>query len=203
MTDGRRRWTEECDVLCTGYGLVPNTELARLLGCETDGEAVRVDARQETSVPGAFCAGEPTGVGGVELAILEGEIAGVCASGDSEPPEALRAARRRLGGYARRLERAFRLRGELREIASPGTIVCRCEDVRLGELRPSWSPRQAKLYTRVGMGPCQGRVCGPALAFHFGWGPDRVQFPLFPASIGAMIGALETQENAPREKENE
>ncbi len=199
LTNGRRRWTEACDVLCTGYGLVPNTELARLLGCEMDGEAVTVDALQETSVPGVFCAGEPTGVGGVDLAILEGEIAGACAAGEA-PPDALLASRLRLRGYSRRLDRAFRLRSELREMASPDTIVCRCEDVRLGELDPAWSPRQAKLYTRAGMGPCQGRVCGPALAFHFGWGPDRVQFPVFPASIRAMI---ETLDSEPRKKENE
>lgn len=200
LTNGRRRWTERCDVLCTGYGLVPNTELARLLGCEMDGESVTVDARQATSIPGVFCAGEPTGIGGVDLAILEGEIAGACASSEAQPAIAQLAARRRLRGYATRLDRAFRLRRDLREMASPETIVCRCEDVRLGELDPSWSPRQAKLYTRAGMGPCQGRVCGPALAFHFGWGPDRVQFPVFPASIGAMI---ETLDSEPRTKENE
>jgi NADPH-dependent 2,4-dienoyl-CoA reductase/sulfur reductase-like enzyme len=200
LTDGRRRWTEECDVLCTGYGLVPNTELARLLGCEMDDDAVRVDARQSTSVSGVFCAGEPTGIGGVELAIAEGEIAGICAAGISEPARALLAARERLRGYAARLARAFRLRDELRGMATCETIVCRCEDVRLGELRASWSPRQAKLYTRVGMGPCQGRVCGPALAFHFGWGPDRVRFPVFPASIGTMIEILGT---GTPEKENE
>ena len=202
LTDGRRRWTEKCDILCAGFGLVPSTELARLLGCEMNGEGVKVDRRQRTSVPDLFCAGEPTGIGGMELALAEGEIAGVCAAADSEPPRELAAARARRAGYAERLERAFRLRGELRDMAAADTIVCRCEDVRLGELRPDWSPRQAKLYTRAGMGPCQGRVCGPALGFHFGWRPDRVQFPVFPAPVATMIEAL-APESAEPQKEKE
>jgi D-hydroxyproline dehydrogenase subunit alpha len=190
LTDGRRRWREACDALCTGYGLVPNTELARLLGCEMNGEAVRVDEQQRASISGVFCAGEPTGIGGVELALVEGEIAGLCAAGKADRAHRLLPARERARRYASRLDRAFRLRPELRTVATPGTIVCRCEDVRLGDVDPSWSPRQAKLYTRAGMGPCQGRVCGPALAFHFGWGLDSVRFPVFPVSIGTMIETL-------------
>jgi NADPH-dependent 2,4-dienoyl-CoA reductase/sulfur reductase-like enzyme len=187
VTDGRRRWTQPCDVLCTGYGLVPNTELARLLGCETRGDAVVVDDQQATRVRGVFCAGEPTGIGGVDRALIEGEIAGLCAAGRPDAARRLFAPRKRSRRYARKLERAFRLRPELKEMAGPDTIVCRCEDVALQAFDPSWSVRQAKLYTRAGMGPCQGRVCGPALAFHFGWGFDSVRFPVFPAPVGALV----------------
>ena len=62
-----------------------------------------------------------------------------------------------------RLRRAFALRGELRGLAQPDTILCRCEDVAFGRVDPAWSRRQAKLYTRAGMGACQGRICGAAL----------------------------------------
>ena len=64
--------------------------------------------------------------------------------------------------------------------------MCRCEDVALGRLRPEWTSRQAKLYTRAGMGPCQGRVCGSALEFLFGWSADTVRPPLFPVPLEAL-----------------
>ncbi|MGH9440917.1 MAG: FAD-dependent oxidoreductase [Thermoanaerobaculia bacterium] len=191
LTDGRRRWAERCDVLATGFGLVPNTEIARLLGCRIGAEGVSVDEAQRTSAENVYCAGEPTGIGGVESAILEGEIAGLCAAGNEDAARSRFPGRDRSRRYARRLERAFRLRSELRQIATHETIVCRCEDVAFGAFQASWSQRQAKLYTRAGMGPCQGRVCGPALAFHFGWETDTVRVPVLPASIESMLAAFE------------
>src|SRR6266545_1216988 len=77
--DGRT-WTEPCDYLACGFGLVPNTELAALLGCRVGG-AVAVDEYQRTSVPGVYCAGEATGIDGLELSLVEGEIAGFAAVG--------------------------------------------------------------------------------------------------------------------------
>jgi hypothetical protein len=50
---------------------------------------------------------------------------------------------------------------------------------------PSW--RSAKLHTRCGMGPCQGRVCGPAAEFLFGWKPESVRPPLFPPPRHSLI----------------
>jgi hypothetical protein len=85
------------------------------------------------------------------------------------------------------LERAFALRPELRTLARDDTIVCRCEDVTRGQLRPDWTTRQAKLYTRVGMGPCQGRICGAALEVLFGWEPDVTRPPLQPARISTLL----------------
>jgi hypothetical protein len=85
------------------------------------------------------------------------------------------------------MERAFVPRPEQRSLADAATPVCRCEDVRYGRLDPAWSPRQAKLATRAGMGPCQGRVCGAALSFLFGWPADEVRSPLQPASLGNLL----------------
>lgn len=187
LTDGARRRTIPCDFLCTGYGLVPNTELARLLGCATARGTVVVSEGQETSMPGAFAAGEPTGIGGVELALIEGEIAGLCASARCGEARALYSARSRAREQAAALERSFALRPELRTLARDDTIVCRCEDVTRGQLRPDWTTRQAKLYTRVGMGPCQGRICGAALEVLFGWEPDVTRPPLQPARISTLL----------------
>jgi len=67
------------------------------------------------------------------------------------------------------------------------TTVCRCEDVAWDQLEAVTSLRQAKLYTRVGMGACQGRVCGAALQWLKGWRADKVRSPLKPCRVGEML----------------
>jgi NADPH-dependent 2,4-dienoyl-CoA reductase/sulfur reductase-like enzyme len=185
VTDGRRRWRWECDVLACAFGLVPNLELPRLIGCATGRDQVVVDASQETTVPGVFAAGELCGIGGVHQAVVTGTIAGLAAVG-RVVPRTLRRRRDHERAFALALSRAFSLRDELRALAGPDTTVCRCEDVEAGRLDPRWSARQAKLYTRAGMGPCQGRVCGPALAFLRGYGADSVRSPLKPVPLSAL-----------------
>jgi len=175
--------TVPCNYLACGFHLLPNTELPELLGCDLQSGYVQVNDFQQTSVAGIFCAGEPTGIGGVDLSFIEGQIAGFAAS---ERPEAARqffSARRRHRHFARVLDRTFALRPELKALPVPGAIVCRCEDVTYGRLKqyPSW--RAAKLQTRCGMGPCQGRICGPATQFLLGWTAESVRPPLFPTSI--------------------
>lgn len=186
VTDGSSTRTLECDVLCAAFGLVPTSELARLLGCACEQGAVQVDARQETSVRHVYCAGEPTGIGGVDLSIVEGEIAGLAAAG-RPPTEALVSRRTALQRYAARLRDTFALRPELFSLARPDTIVCRCEDVRLRDLEPGWSARQTKLYTRAGMGACQGRICGGALESIMGRRADTVRPPIQPARLATFL----------------
>ncbi|MCS6816867.1 MAG: NAD(P)/FAD-dependent oxidoreductase, partial [Blastocatellia bacterium] len=81
LRQGSRTWEIPCDYLACGFHLVPNVELALLLGCELCRGYVRVNEFQETSRVGVFCAGEPTGIGGVDLALIEGQIAGYAAAG--------------------------------------------------------------------------------------------------------------------------
>ena len=76
------------------------------------------------------------------------------------------------------MDSAFALRPELRELVTPGTVVCRCEDVIASQLSHFGSWREAKLATRCGMGACQGRVCGPALDFLYGWRTEGVRPPV-------------------------
>jgi len=172
--------TVACDFLACGFHLVPNTELAELLACRTRNHCVRVDDFQQTSVPQVFCAGEPTGIGGLDLAISEGQISGLAAAGNRTAAARLFRERNRMRRFARALHESFSLRSELRRLPSPETIVCRCEDVTYSRLRSHTSWRAAKLHTRCGMGPCQGRVCGPATQFLFDWSPDSVRPPIFP-----------------------
>jgi D-hydroxyproline dehydrogenase subunit alpha len=177
----------DCDYLCTGYGLVPNTEIARRLGCAVRGGGIAVDGKQATSVPGVYAAGECTGVAGVYKALHEGRIAGAAAVGAS--PAGVVFMRDRAARWGAVLDRVFALRPEVLSLAEPNTIVCRCEDVRLRAIDPTWSPRQAKLYARAGMGACQGRVCGAALQRMFGWPDDTVRPPLQPTTVSSLLGA--------------
>jgi hypothetical protein len=37
------------------------------------------------------------------------------------------------------------------------------------------------------MGSCQGRVCGGATDFLFGWKPDSVRLPISPTRLGSLL----------------
>lgn len=189
ISDGRKQREIACDYLACGFHLVPNIELPALLGCQIRDGFVAVDDLQRTSVDNIFCAGEPTGIGGVEMALLEGEIAGLASAGSLA--EARYLARQLIGmrRLAQAMRKAFTLRSELKTLASDDTIVCRCEDVPFGALRGCASWREAKLHTRCGMGPCQGRICGAATEFLFGWGADSVRPPVFPTLLSSLASA--------------
>ena len=175
-----------CEYLACGFHLVPNTELATLLGCRLVNGYVEVDEFQRTSRPGIFCAGEPTGIGGLELSVVEGKVAGLAAAGREKAARKFFRRRRMLGAFARAMDRTFALRPELKNLVEAETIVCRCEDVSYAQLEREVSWRMAKLMTRCGMGPCQGRICGPVTKFLLGWSPDSVRPPLFPVTVGTL-----------------
>ena len=195
-----KQWPIACDYLACGFHLVPNTELAALLGCRIEGGFVATDELMQTSLPGIWCAGEPTNIGGVELSLVEGEIAGLVAAGRTDAARKL-AERRRGGlGFVRALEQACRLNPQLRDLARDETVVCRCEDVPLKALRSHAGWRDARLHTRCGMGPCQGRVCGGAAEFLFGWRADSVRPPIFPVPVSSFLAPSATPDSTtPRE----
>ena len=175
-----------CDYLACGYHLVPNVELAELLGCVVENGSVRVDQFQETSVANVYSAGETTGIGGLELSLVEGEIAGLVIAGKYDEARKLFPVRDKHRRFAARLNRTFALRDELKQLPAPETIVCRCEDVTFQKLKAHDSWRAAKLQTRCGMGPCQGRVCGGAVEFLFGWRAESVRPPVLPVRIESL-----------------
>lgn len=187
LRQGSRTREIPCDYLACGFHLVPNVELALLLGCELHDGYVCVNDYQETSRANVFCAGEPTGIGGVELALIEGRIAGYAAAGRREEARALFGQRARWRRFASQLNCAFALRPELKTVPDGRTIVCRCEDVPLERLRGYGSWKEAKLQTRCGMGPCQGRICGPAVEFLFGWTVESPRPPIFPARAESLM----------------
>jgi D-hydroxyproline dehydrogenase subunit alpha len=182
LTNGLREWVVGCDVLCAAYGLTPNIELAQAVGCDIQNGLVAVDDAQRTSVDSVFCAGEPTGIAGVENAIAQGVVAGNFA--------ASRAAAQSVHSTdaARRLAAAFAPRQELFTRVTGDTILCRCEDVVIKQVSRCNSAREAKLICRAGMGPCQARVCGPAMHALFGWTLEPSRAPIFPATLATLAG---------------
>ncbi|HEU5453658.1 MAG TPA: FAD-dependent oxidoreductase, partial [Terriglobales bacterium] len=193
VSSGGREQEIACDYLACGFGLVPNSELGVLLGCELQNGFVRVDDSQRTSVEHVYCAGEPTGIGGLELSLVEGQIAGLVATGQTSKAQQLLPRRASYTRFAQLLESTFALRDELKRLASDDTLVCRCEDVSFARARHYSNWRAAKLQTRCGMGPCQGRVCGPAMEFMLGWRPESVRPPVFPARLGSLAQAAQEE----------
>ncbi|WP_327361365.1 FAD/NAD(P)-dependent oxidoreductase [Streptomyces sp. NBC_01296] len=177
-----------CDALAVGHGLVPQLELATGLGCATrrsaDGAAaLALDAEQRTSVPGIWSAGETGGVGGAQLALLEGEIAARAVAG-RPVPAALAGRRARLRAFAEAMGAAHRPGAGWTDWLREDTDVCRCEEVPAGRIREAVADlgardaRTVKLLTRAGMGWCQGRMCGPAVAALAGEDPAPDRRPL-------------------------
>ncbi|MXN79809.1 FAD-dependent oxidoreductase [Burkholderia sp. 4701] len=187
IRQGGREFEVACERLACGFGLVPNTALPSHLGCRIENGAVAVDTHQLTSRAGHFAAGECTGVGGSELAMVEGEIAGCAATGQTALLAALVERRAHWQAFADAVRERFAIREPIRQLARPDTLVCRCEDVRYDAMAGAAGWTAAKLQSRCGMGACQGRVCGAAAQALFGWTPPAPRSPLVPARVGTLL----------------
>ncbi|RFA09801.1 pyridine nucleotide-disulfide oxidoreductase [Subtercola boreus] len=158
------------DAVCVGHGFTPRLELALAAGCELGADDfVSVDEGQQTSIPSVYAAGEITGIGGVDAALAEGEIAGHTAAGGSVLDARLTPAlahRRTYRSFADRIENAHGIEPGWTRWLTDDTVVCRCEEVTYGALcgvasaTGGASLRSLKLTSRAGLGICQGRVCG-------------------------------------------
>jgi len=170
-----------CDAVAVGWGFTARAELALAAGAVAvagpdGGTAVAADPCGRTAVPGLLVAGELLGIGGAGLALLTGELAGAAAAAlalsgaapDGAPH--LLGRRRELGVFARALHRAHPVPPGWTARLDGDTVVCRCEEVTVADLNEAVDDlgaadaRTAKLLTRAGMGWCQGRVCGEAVA---------------------------------------
>ncbi|MEU8974779.1 NAD(P)/FAD-dependent oxidoreductase [Streptomyces monashensis] len=174
-----------CDALAVGHGLVPQIELATALGCATrptyDGtQALVLGDTQETSVSNLWAAGETGGVGGSQLACVEGDLAGFAVAARLLGTSATQSVSGRVRELRRRRDRMRAFADAMAVAHAPGpdwtdwladdTDVCRCEEVTAGRVREAVADfgardaRTVKLLTRAGMGWCQGRMCGAAVA---------------------------------------
>jgi D-hydroxyproline dehydrogenase subunit alpha len=167
------------DTIVVGFGLVPSVELPRLIGCRTRWEEHRGgfiperSADLETTVPGVFAVGDGAGISGAEIALAEGQLAGLLAARRtgrvSERDIAsvvalLRSRLARLYQAREAIDALWTPPASFLDLLTPETIVCRCEEVTVGELTTAIDPGDprvdpVKATTRVTMGRCQGRNC--------------------------------------------
>ena len=167
--------------LAYSYGFVPNVELPNLGGCKLiyerklGGWITEVNEHMESSSAGMYCAGEVTGVGGALKSVNEGETASISilqkfGKGDRFSRRKLKliGERKHHLAFAECFNTLYGIRAkEIQDI--PGdTILCRCEDVKMGDIREAVSngfisPGALKTSVRAGMGNCQGRTCGPVI----------------------------------------
>ncbi|MBB5019061.1 NADPH-dependent 2,4-dienoyl-CoA reductase/sulfur reductase-like enzyme [Chitinivorax tropicus] len=188
IKSGNQTKTIACDHLAIGYGLIPNTDAAQLLGCELTGEAVKVDSNLRTTCPGVYAAGEVTGIGGVDKAWVEGHMA-ACAALALPVSQVKLQHWKSHHRFSQLLAECFALNPALMALAKPDTLICRCEDVSLQALAGFEDWREAKLQTRCGMGACQGRTCGAICQQVLGWASPGLRPPVFPAKL-ATLAAL-------------
>lgn len=221
--DKRRSQTiDRIDALLVGYGFRPSIELTSLLRCQHAFDDARggwyceIDrATGKTSVAGIYAAGEVTGVAGSMPARLGGRLAGLAAAADlgfatgADHTELVR----RLGrarGFAEALNAAFAPLPAFDTLATDETLLCRCEEVTKGEVISAMqagasTAYAAKLWTRAGMGRCQGRICGWGIAHvmaaasgrdpaELGFNQPRI--PIRPVPIEIAAAALDPGRDA-------
>lgn len=174
----------ETDCVAVGHGLTPGTEITRLLRARhrfdaaLGGWVAEHDADFRTSLPGLYVAGDGAGISGAAAAHIQGQLAGLAVARDlgriDETAHGAAAApiRKRLAAaqrFGRAMARLMALRPAHAASVAPDTVVCRCEDVTRGEIDDAIAAgarevNQLKAWTRCGMGPCQGRMCGETAA---------------------------------------
>jgi thioredoxin reductase len=217
--------TFEVDAVGLGYGLLPSLELLRLAGCElryddtTSAWLPVVDDEGMTTIPGLAVAGDGAGIAGAVAAVEQGRVAAIAAARDLGRVDATtardlqrpsRARLKRLDRFRAAMDTLYAPRPGLNELATPDTTVCRCEEVTASDIDEAIAAGAAdiellKIWTRVTMGPCQGRMCMPALTgrlctrTHRSPALPRARPPCKPLPVGWLHGASQpaTSPNQP------
>lgn len=216
--------TLECDAIGYGFGLRPETQLADVAGCSFGYDTLnrcwlpQRDEAGRTSIRGIYIAGDGAGIAGADAAEQSGRLAALAVLDDMSDPDSAPSAER----AATRVETAASTRRALQRIATfrsgldaafpapferaaawpDAMTVCRCEEVDTGTLRQcirsgaATEINRLKALTRVGMGRCQGRMCGEAalalLADETKLAPPllgrlRAQAPIKPIPLAAAL----------------
>jgi NAD(P)H-nitrite reductase large subunit len=168
-----------CDVAAVGWGFTADTAIASALGLALDVDttgsvSVVVDDNQRAiqlnNAIEIYVAGELTGIGGSDLALVEGAIAGSAIAGSTRDLKILKKRRKKLKGFAEALTKVYPVQLGWKSWLSDQTIICRCEEISYSDINDAREEfdasdaRTIKLLTRCGMGLCQGRVCGRYIA---------------------------------------
>ncbi|MCL6702786.1 FAD/NAD(P)-binding oxidoreductase [Pseudomonas sp. T1.Ur] len=205
--------TLDCDAVAFAHGLRSETQLADLLGCEFAWSPLnrawlpRRDSAGRSRSAGVYLAGDGAGIMGADAAEMAGERAALALLEDLgyrvDPQRCaqLEQSLERIGHFRQGLERAFAFPEDWASRASDDLMICRCEEVSVGDIRQvvregHWEINRVKAHCRVGMGRCQGRMCGAAaaeiIAYESGRtvreiGRLRAQAPVKPVPFGLEI----------------
>lgn len=200
------------DLLLLHQGVVPNVNLAMAAGIDHRWDAAQLcfvpalDVQGGTAIEGIAIAGDGGGIVGAEASAEQGRLAACAAIRALKPTADLAAAETAVRRGLARWRRGRRFLDALYrpEFQRPAreTIVCRCEEVAAGEIEAAVAagcagPNQLKAFTRCGMGPCQGRMCGltvtQLIAAARGVSPGeagyyRLRPPVKPVTLGELAG---------------
>jgi NADPH-dependent 2,4-dienoyl-CoA reductase/sulfur reductase-like enzyme len=220
----RGRWRElDADLVLVHQGVVPDINLPGAVGCALEWNPrqcafqPRVDPSGRTTVPGLSVAGDAAVVRGAALAEASGRLTALdalMALGVLAPEEAamrqdaLRRTCRSLARGRAFLDTLYLPRAAFRVPADDDTVVCRCEEVRAGQIRSAIAlgapgVNQVKTFLRCGMGPCQGRMCAATVtemvaaerrACPEQVGTFRTRVPVKPVTLAEMASIPATPE---------
>lgn len=217
----------DCDAVALGYGLRAETQLAELAGCNFFYDAdfrqwLPVTDNDGRGAVGVYLAGDSASIGGADCAIQSGKLAALALLEDimvqnnlvlqpnelSQLQQQKRSVAKeviRYRNFQRNLAKIFHWPSENTANISDDTIICRCENVTAGEIRNNIAREvgpvevnRVKAITRCGMGRCQGRFCGLAVAEITAQASNRpietvgrlrAQAPVKPLNVGTAQGA--------------
>ena len=178
------------------HGVTPNPNMTRAMGLDHVWNEdqltwhVATDQFGQSSLPHVAVAGDGAAIVGAEGAQHAGRLAALNMlhrlgriDRDTRDREAHGdlAALTRLARARRFIDRLYRPTEALRLPSRDDTLVCRCEERTLGDLREGFAegardPNALKARTRCGMGPCQGRQCGPVVSgLLANWRDERME----------------------------
>jgi len=214
-SDAKGEHRLNCDAVAFAHGLRSETQLADLLGCEFAWNPLnrawlpQRDRAGRSSVAEVYLAGDGAGIMGADAAEMAGERAALALLEDigylipTQRTTQLEQVLERIGDFRQGLERAFAFPENWAADIADDVMVCRCEEVRAGDIREvvregHWEINRVKAHCRVGMGRCQGRMCGAAAAEIIACesrravsdiGRLRAQAPIKPLPFGLEIDA--------------
>jgi NADPH-dependent 2,4-dienoyl-CoA reductase/sulfur reductase-like enzyme len=204
----------ESQLLGVGYGFRPNSELLEALNVTREEPTIfghfypKVDRFGRTSQANVFAVGEVSGIEGFKSAIFGGVLSGERILREIKGLQGFKSALitwvhqlRSIyeEAFAKFLKKLYQFDLEDFPNLDSGVLLCRCEGIYASELDGVLSQSESdmayvKSETRIGMGLCQGRMCGTALNIlvkkkcpKFVSSGFSVRMPFRPVTIGSVI----------------
>ena len=161
-------------------GVIPQINLALASGCQHNWDAQQlcwlpeIDQWGQSNQAHLSIAGDGTSIGGAVAAALLGKISVLQIAVQQgklttvERDKKSVSLRKKLSKeilFRPFVDTLYRPTDKLRIPQYDDVIVCRCEEIRVSDIKDAIkkgckTPNQLKSFSRCGMGPCQGRQCG-------------------------------------------